>query len=99
MKKIALIAAVAISAFSMGAMASGIGVVDMKTIFTSSAKVKSIKAELTKQFEPQKAKLETMGKTLQADIEKYQKNKAVMNKKDLTALEATITKQESDFLQ
>ena len=83
MKKVVLVAAVA--AFcSIGVFADGIGVVDMKTIFTTAPQVKTIKAGLAKQFEPQKDKLEKMSQSLQADIAKYQKNKAVMDKKDLT---------------
>ena len=98
MKRVVLTVATLVAACSMSVLADGgIGIVDMKAIFSSSPKVKSIKAELTKQFQPKKENLEKMGKTLQSDIEKYQKNKDVMNKKDLATLEASITKQESDF--
>lgn len=99
MKKLVVVGlAVCCAAFSVGALAEGgIGVVDMKTIFSTSPKVKAIKADLTKQFEPQKEKLEKMSTALQADIAKYQKNKDVMNKKDLAALETSITNQESAF--
>lgn len=97
MKKLVLVAATVIASFSINAMANGVGVVDMKTIFSTSPKVKAIKEELTKQFNPEKTKIEAMGKTLQADIEKYQKNKDVMDKKDLAALESSITNQESKF--
>jgi Skp family chaperone for outer membrane proteins len=89
----AILVACSISAFADG----GVGVVNMKTIFATSPKVKEIKADLMKQFNPQKEKLEAMGQTLQADIAKYQKNKAVMDKKDLSVLEATITTQETAF--
>lgn len=97
MKKVALVVAVFVAAWSVGALADGVGVVDMKSIFSTSPKVKSIKAELTKQFSPEKTKLETTGQALQADITKYQKNKDVMNKKDLAALETSITNQETAF--
>ncbi|OGT47907.1 MAG: hypothetical protein A3E82_06795 [Gammaproteobacteria bacterium RIFCSPHIGHO2_12_FULL_38_11] len=97
MKKLALGVAIFLATWSAGVFADGVGVVDMKTIFSSSPKVKSIKAELSKQFEPQKNKLEKMGQALQADIAKYQKNKAVMNQKDTAALEASITNQETAF--
>jgi len=97
MKKLALGVAIFFATWSVGAFADGVGVVDMKTIFSTSPKVKSIKAELSKQFEPQKSKLEKMGQALQADIAKYQKNKAVMNQKDTTALETSITDQETAF--
>lgn len=97
MKKLVLIAATLATACSMSALASGFGVVDMKKIFSSSPEVKAIKAQLTKQFDPEKTKLEAMGKDLQANIAKYQKNKDVMNKKELTTLESTITNQEDKF--
>lgn len=97
MKKLVLGLAICCTAFSVSAFAAGIGVVDMKTVFSTSPKAKEIKETLTKQFDPQKTKLEKMGTALQADIAKYQKNKAVMNKTDLTALEASITNQENAF--
>lgn len=97
MKKLAMVAAVVCAAWTMGACAEGVGVVDMKTIFTTSPKVKEIKANLTKQFDPEKSKLEKMGQALQADVANYQKNKAVMNAKDLKALQDKITKEEGDF--
>lgn len=97
MKKLVLTVAALVTAFSINAMAAGVGVVDMKTIFSSSPKVKAIKEDLNKQFSPEKTKLETMGKTLQADIAKYQKNKDVMNKKDLATLEGSISAQEAKF--
>lgn len=98
MKKFALLTAVAIFAgWSVSACAGGVGVVDMKTIFATSPKVKEIKAQLNTQFTPEKDKLQKMGQSLQADIAKYQKNKTVMKKEDLTALQASIMNQESQF--
>ncbi|PIZ04016.1 MAG: hypothetical protein COY58_06630 [Gammaproteobacteria bacterium CG_4_10_14_0_8_um_filter_38_16] len=97
MKKLVLGLAISCAVFSVGALASGVGVVDMKAIFSQSSQVKEIKASLTKQFEPQKEKLQKMSTALQADVAKYQKNKEVMNKKELTALETSITKQETAF--
>src|SRR3990167_2774003 len=97
MKKLVLVVAAVAAVVSVSVFASGVGVVDMKSIFSTSPKVKEIKAELTKQFNPEKTKLESMGQALQSDITKYQKNKDVMNKKDLAALEASITNQETAF--
>ena len=97
MRKIAVVVAAFVAVSSMSALASGIGVVNMKTIFSTSPKVKEIKTDLTKQFNPEKTKLEEMGKTLQADIAKYQKNQTVMDKKDKAAMEASITGQETTF--
>lgn len=98
MRKLVLAVAAVAVVFSASIFADGgVGVVDMKSIFSTSPKVKAIKAELTKQFNPEKTKLEGMGQALQADIAKYQKNKDVMNKKDLATLEASITNQETAF--
>lgn len=97
MKRVVLTVAALVAAFSMSTFADSVGVVDMKSIFSTSPKVKEIKAELTKQFNPEKTKLESMGQALQANIAKYQKNKDVMNKKDLDALEKSINDQETAF--
>lgn len=98
MKKYVLVVAAAVAFCSVSALADGgVGVVNMKTIFSTSPKVKAIKADLMKQFNPEKAKLEAMGNALQADIATYQKNEAVMNKKDQAAKQASITVQETAF--
>lgn len=97
MRKIAMAVAAVAAISSASAFADGVGVVDMKTIFSTSPKVAEIKAELTKQFNPEKAKLEKMGQTLQGDIANYQKNKPTMKAADLSKLEANITTQETDF--
>lgn len=98
MKKMTALMAAACVACSVGVYADGgIGVVDMKTVFTTSPKVKQIKGELTKQFEPEKQKLQKMGDALQADIAAYQKNKAVMSKDDMKKAQDKITAEESSF--
>lgn len=94
---VAVAAVVAISSASVFADGVGVGVVNMKTIFTTAPQVKTIKADLKKQFEPQKDKLEKMGQALQADMDKYRKNSAVMDAKSKAALEASITTQENAF--
>ena len=98
MKKMVLTAAAAIFAtWSVGAFADHVGVVDMKAIFTSSPKVKEIKAQLEKQFDPQNEHLQKMAQALQLDVQNYQKNKTVMNKKELSDAQEKITKQEDAF--
>jgi outer membrane protein len=98
MRKLVLGLGVILVACSVSAIADGgVGVVDMKTVFSSSPKVKAIKADLEKQFNPQKEKLEKMSQSLQADIMKYQKNQAVMDKKDKSTMETSITTQETAF--
>ena len=97
MKKLKLLIATIASAFTISVYAEGVAVVDMKTIFTTSSKVKAIKAGLAKQFDGQKAGIEKMGNALQADVAKYQKNKDVMSKDDLAKAEANLTSEENAF--
>lgn len=97
MKKLALVVAAFVAVSSASVFAGGVGVVDMKTIFSTSPKVKEIKSQLTAQFNPEKAKLQKMGEALQASIANYQKNKPTMKAADLSKLEAGITAQETTF--
>lgn len=97
MKKIVTLTVALIAMVSASAFAAGMGVVDMKQIWEGSPKAHEIKTQLEKKFSPQKNQLQKMAGDLQTNIQKYQKNKAVMNKKDLSALQSTITTQETAF--
>ena len=95
MKRLTLIAGLLLTmVWSAGALAAHIGVVDMQKIFHGSPQVKNMSANLTKQFAGRKNKIMNIGKALQANLKKYQKNKAVMSGKNLASLKASITKQE-----
>src|SRR3990172_13154914 len=83
--------------WSVGAMAQSIGVVNMRQIFESSPQIKKINDQLNKQYSPQRDKIVVMGKELQENINKLQKNQAVMDKKSLDQLRDTIAKQEQDL--
>ena len=89
--KTTIIAAAVLGA--MTAYAGGVGVVNMKQLFTTAPQVKAINAQMKRHFAPQQKKLEAASKTLQSDIAKLQKNKAVMSKKQLTALNTKIAKE------
>ncbi|OGT51840.1 MAG: hypothetical protein A3E84_05600 [Gammaproteobacteria bacterium RIFCSPHIGHO2_12_FULL_42_13] len=97
MKKVSVILATVASAWIMTAAAGGVAVVDMKEVFTSSPKVKQLKDNLTKQFNTKHEKLEKVRAELQADIAKFQKNKEVMSKDDVTKTEADLAKRENAF--
>ena len=99
MKKCLAIALPVLAMCTMSAFASGVGVVNMKQVFKASPQVKQIKTQLTKRFAPRKAKLQKMGLTLQADLKTYQKNRSVMSKKKLAALQTKITTGEVKFRQ
>jgi len=98
MKKVVLVATALIAAYSVGAFAEDVGVVDMKTIFVNSPKAQAIKIalrkELTKKFDPEQEKIVKMSDALKADLEKYQKNESVMDAKDLEALRTKIINQQ-----
>lgn len=75
---------------SSAVAANTVGVVNMKTVFTQSVQAKAMMANMKKRFASKKAGLEKMGEALQAQVIKLKKNKAVMTKKQATALQAKI---------
>lgn len=96
MKKIISIAAVSAALLvSVNTWAADIGTVNMETVVTDSPQAKKIKAEMEKKFGPQRTQIMDMGKTLQADIQKLQKDRSVMSKKDLAALQKKIGEEQS----
>ena len=100
MKKVILATALVIATgFSMSAMAAveNIGVVDMKQIFQSAPQVAKINDSLKVQFADRQTKLEKMSKDLQNDLQKLERNKAVMKPADVAALKAKIAKEGDDF--
>ena len=80
--------------FSINVLAAGVGVVNMQQIFRDSPQVKSINKKLKSQFASRKNGIIAKGKSLQASLRKYQKNKSVMSKKGLASLRSSITQKE-----
>lgn len=83
--------------WSACAMAENIGIVDMRQIFQSSPQVKRINSQLNKQFSPQRDKIVAMGKKLEADVKKLQRDQSVLDKKGLDNLRNSITAQEEQL--
>lgn len=84
--------------FSFSAWAGdGVGIVDMRQILQSSTQIKSINKDLNKQFASRKESILKMGRDLQKEIKQYRKNKSILSKKKLTALQHKIGKQESEL--
>ncbi len=73
--------------------ADNVGVVNMQTIFRSSPQIKQINAALKKKFSARKASIVELDKTLQAEVQKFQKNHSVMTPKSLQGLRAKISTQ------
>jgi len=80
-------------------LAGGIAVIDMQQIFQNSKQVKQINDNLEKQFATQKKSVDDESKQLQANIDKYKKDQAVMDKKTADALKDTIRTQEQKLQQ
>lgn len=95
-----LLAAISLSValiWSVTAVAQGVGVVDMRQIFQASPEVKQINARLQKQFTPQRDKIIKLGKSLQDNIKKLQRNQSVMSKKDMENLRNKIQNQQEQL--
>lgn len=85
--------------WSMSAIAGTVAVIDMQQIFQNSKQVKEINNGLEKQFASQKQSVDSLGKDLQKNIDKYKKDEAVMDKKTADNLKNTIRDQEQKLQQ
>jgi len=85
-----MLSATAIAADAMG----GVGVVDMQSILHSAPQVEKINMDLKNQFSARKDMLLASAKALQANMTKLSKNKAVMSKMQMAALQKTVGDQE-----
>lgn len=94
---IAIISLVVAINWSVAAVAKSIGLVDMRQIFQASPQIKQINARLEKQFSPQREKVIGLGKSLQDNINKLQRNESVMSKKEVIDLRNTIQKQRNQL--
>ncbi len=95
MKHLVKLTAIAVaSAWMMSSSALTVGTVDLEAVFQNSAQIKQINANLEQKFKDRQQGLISQGQSLQANMAKYNKNKAVMSKKDLTTLQNTISAQE-----
>lgn len=98
MKRSLLVACLALLfTWSVGALAGGVGVVNMRQVFDSSPQIKGINDQLNKQFSPERDKIVSLGKTLQENVNKLQKNQAVMDKNSIEKLRADINKEEQEL--
>lgn len=79
------------------AAVQGIGLVDMQQVFQASPQIKQINIRLEKQFSPQREKVIGLGKSLQDNVNKLQRNEFVMSKKEVVDLRNTIQKQQNQL--
>lgn len=98
---IALCAALA-AVWTVGSFAAEsfqVGVVNMQQIIQQSPQFQQMGKQLQSEFQGEKTKIEDLGKTLQANLQKYEKNKAVMTAEQLQALKQQITTEETQMRQ
>lgn len=88
--------AVAIS-WSISAIAQSVGLVDIRQIFQASPQIKQMNARLEKKFSPQREKVVGLGKSLQDNINKLQRNESVMSQKEVVDLRSNIEKQQNQL--
>lgn len=100
MKKLIKISLLLVAFFTVGSVfAANYGVIDMQQVVTKSSKADDLKKQLETQFSSQKKEIDDMTASLQADLAKYQKDKAVMSKKDSEAMQKKISTAESTLQQ
>lgn len=93
MKRFLLCALAVMGMFwSLVSQAGDIGVVDMQKVFASSQQVKDITAELKSKFSDRQKALQSQAQTLQADMDKLNRNKSVMSAKEAQELTDKVAK-------
>jgi len=79
--------------WSLSSFAAGYAFVDMKKVFSSAPQIKNINKSLEDKFSSRKNALVKANETLQADIKKLERDRAVMSPKDAQALTSKIEKE------
>lgn len=97
MRKSLLLTTAAALIFSAGAFADmKIGVLDLNKVMMSSPQVSSLQAQLKKQFDPRGQEITKMEKSIQGDIDKYNKDSPHMKSDELKkAQDKIIAEQKS----
>ncbi len=85
--------------WSLSSMAAGYAFVDMKKIFSEASQIKGINKTLESKFDARKKAIVKANATLQADIKKIERDRAVMSPKDAQALADKIEKKGASLRQ
>ena len=78
-------------ASSVWAADNKVAVVDVQKVLSVAPQVAAIKTKLQNQFDPQNKEITELQKQLQADVEKYTKDNAVMKDKEKKDLQDKVT--------
>lgn len=74
-----------------------IGVIDMQKVMRSSTQVKAINKKLEQQFKPRQTKILALQKKLKADMEKIERDSAIMSNTDKVALQTKAMQEKRDL--
>ncbi|AKQ33372.1 OmpH family outer membrane protein [Candidatus Coxiella mudrowiae] len=85
--------------WTAAAIGQTVGRVDMRQIFQASPQVKNINTQLEKKFSPQRERIINLGKSLQEDAKKFQRNEAVMSEKEKQDLKNKIDEKQKELQQ
>ena len=97
MKKSLLVVGILSFLFSFPSFAEKIGIVDINKVMAESKDASKIKSDLEAKFKPREQKLLTEQKSIQEDIQKLQRDDAVMTEAQKKALQEKIIKARKDF--
>ena len=96
MKLKTLVAVAAVAAVNF-AFASGVAVVDLKTLFHKLPQVAKISKDIKHRFEPQHKAIVKLSKEMRANVKKMQKNHSVMTKAEMKKLQETVSKEAEEL--
>ncbi len=82
---------------SVQAATPKVGVVDLAQVMAQAKQGNEIKAKLAKEFEPRKKELMSFQDSIKVDIEKLQRDDAIMTDAQKTALQQKIMKDRKSF--
>ena len=74
-----------------------VAVVNVQKVLSTSQQVKDLQEKLKQQFGPKEDKMRDLQKSLQADLEKYNRDSAIMKDNDKQALQQKIMKQQDEL--
>ncbi len=99
MNRLLVVLASVMMAFSVSAVRADvkIGVVDMEQVMSKSSQADKLRKDLETRFNSRKEEIQKQSKAFQDDVEKLQRDAAVMSKADQAKLQTKLTKQQQDI--
>jgi outer membrane protein len=76
-----------------------VAVVDLSKILASAPQVAAMRTKLQNQFDPRNKELMELGKTIQTEGEKYNKDSAVMKDQEKKDMQVKLTSQQKKFVE